>query len=84
MLARPAVDQGLARLSDRERDILARLAEGRSNQAVADDMHLAIRSVEKHVSAIFTKLDRPSAATDHRRVLEVLRFINSTAPKRDP
>jgi DNA-binding NarL/FixJ family response regulator len=78
LLARPSVDQGLARLTDRERDILARLAEGRSNQAIADELHLAIRSVEKHVTAIFTKLDLQPAATDHRRVLAVLRFLNAT------
>lgn len=84
MLARPSVDQGLARLTDREREILARLAEGRSNQAIADDLRLSLRSVEKHVTSIFTKLDLSPAATDHRRVLAVLRFINSTAPPRDP
>src|SRR4029450_9566877 len=69
LLARPAVDQGLARLSEREGDILARLAEGRSNHAIAEDMHLAVRSVEKHVTAIFTKLDLAPAATDDRRLL---------------
>jgi DNA-binding NarL/FixJ family response regulator len=83
LLARPTVDEGLTRLSDRERDILARLAEGRSNQAIAEDMHLAIRSVEKHVTAIFTKLDLAPAATDHRRVLAVLRYLNSTTPGHD-
>jgi DNA-binding NarL/FixJ family response regulator len=83
LLARPAVDQGLARLSERERDILARLAEGRSNHAIAEDMHLAVRSVEKHVTAIFTKLDLAPAATDHRRVLAVLRYLSSTAPDRE-
>ena len=83
LLARPVVDEGLARLSERERDILARLAEGRSNQAIADDMHLAVRSVEKHVTAIFTKLDLAPAATDHRRVLAVLRYLNSAAQGRE-
>ena len=78
LLASPTVDEGLARLTDRERDILARLAEGRSNQAIADGLHLSLRSVEKHVTAIFTKLDLPPAATDHRRVLAVLRFLNGT------
>lgn len=83
LLARPVVDEGLARLSERERDILARLAEGRSNQAIADDMHLAVRSVEKHVTAIFTKLVLAPAATDHRRVLAVLRYLNSAAQGRE-
>jgi hypothetical protein len=46
-------------------------------------MHLAVRSVEKHVTAIFTKLDLTPAATDHRRVLAVLRYLSSTAPDRE-
>ena len=77
LLARPSVDVGLARLTARERDILSRLAEGRSNQALAEDLHLALRSVEKHVTAIFTKLDLPPAGSDHRRVLAVLRYLNA-------
>ncbi|MGH9137019.1 MAG: response regulator transcription factor [Acidimicrobiales bacterium] len=80
LLARPAGDAGLARLSEREREILARLAEGRSNQAIADELHLAVRSVEKHVTSIFTKLDLAPAATDHRRVLAVLRYLESGRP----
>lgn len=77
LLARPAVDTGLARLTDRERDILGRLAEGRSNQAIADELGLMLRSVEKHVTSIFTKLDLPPATTDHRRVLAVLRYLDA-------
>jgi DNA-binding NarL/FixJ family response regulator len=78
LLREPAVDAGLSRLTAREREILALLAEGRSNQAIADEQSLAIRSVEKHVAAIFGKLDLPPAAGDHRRVLAVLRFIRAT------
>jgi DNA-binding NarL/FixJ family response regulator len=77
LLAAPAVDAGLARLSGREREILGLLAEGRSNAAIADALHLVERSVEKHVTAIFTKLDLPQARTDHRRVLAVLRYLRS-------
>jgi DNA-binding NarL/FixJ family response regulator len=77
LLAAPAVDAGLARLSDREREILGLLAEGRSNVAIAEHLHLVERSVEKHVTAIFTKLDLPQARTDHRRVLAVLRYLRS-------
>lgn len=77
LLSAPAVDAGVARLSDREREILGLLAEGRSNLAIAADLHLALRSVEKHVTAIFTKLDLAEAPTDHRRVLAVLRYLNS-------
>ncbi|AGZ44334.1 response regulator transcription factor [Actinoplanes friuliensis] len=77
LLAAPAVDAGLARLTGREREILGLLAEGRSNVAIADALHLVERSVEKHVTAIFTKLDLPQARTDHRRVLAVLRYLRS-------
>ncbi|MEU7907244.1 response regulator transcription factor [Actinoplanes sp. NPDC049118] len=77
LLAGPAVDAGLARLTEREREILGLLAEGRSNVAIADALHVVERSVEKHVTAIFTKLDLPQARTDHRRVLAVLRYLRS-------
>ena len=77
LLAAPSVDPGLSRLSSREREILGLLAEGRSNVAIAEALHLAARSVEKHVTAIFTKLDLPQARTDHRRVLAVLRYLRS-------
>jgi len=76
LLSAPAVDAGLARLSAREREILGLLAEGRSNIAIAADLHLATRSVEKHVTSIFAKLDLPEARTDHRRVLAVLRYLD--------
>lgn len=79
LLQEPAVDAGLGRLTGREREILGLLAEGRSNQAVADQLHLAIRSVEKVVASIFTKLDLAPTAGDHRRVLAVLRLIRATS-----
>ena len=79
LLAARPVDEGLARLSAREREILDLLAEGRSNIAIAEHLHLAARSVEKHVTAIFAKLDLPPARTDHRRVLAVLRYLNARA-----
>lgn len=77
LLAAPAVDAGVARLSEREREVLGMLAEGRSNAAICESLHLAPRSVEKHVTTIFTKLDLPQARTDHRRVLAVLRYLNA-------
>jgi DNA-binding NarL/FixJ family response regulator len=77
LLAAPAMDAGLARLSGREREILGMLAEGRSNVAIADTLHLAERSVEKHVTAIFTKLDLTQDRSDHRRVLAVLRYLRA-------
>jgi DNA-binding NarL/FixJ family response regulator len=76
LLAAPAVDAGLARLTEREREILGLLAEGRSNVAIAALLRLAERSVEKHVTAIFVKLDLPQDRGDHRRVLAVLRYLN--------
>ena len=77
LLAAPAVDAGLARLTEREREILGLLAEGRSNVAIASLLRLADRSVEKHVTAIFAKLDLPPDRGDHRRVLAVLRYLNA-------
>ncbi|MEK8109416.1 response regulator transcription factor [Micromonospora sp. M12] len=59
LLAAPAVDAGVARLSDREREVLGLLAEGRSNAAICESLHLAPRSVEKHVTAIFTSWTCP-------------------------
>jgi DNA-binding NarL/FixJ family response regulator len=77
LLTGPRPDTGLERLTAREREILALLAEGRSNAAIADRLHLASRSVEKHVTSIFTKLDLAPASTDHRRVLAVLRYLDA-------
>jgi DNA-binding CsgD family transcriptional regulator len=75
LLARPSMDDGLLRLTERERIVLTLLAEGRSNQAIADELHLAVRSVEKHIAAVFLKLDLPADTTDHRRMVAVLRFM---------
>jgi len=77
LLATPQTDQGIARLSAREKEILGLLAEGRSNVAIAERLHLADRSVEKHITAIFTKLDLPHDRSDHRRVLAVLRYLQA-------
>ena len=77
LLSAAAIDAGLARLTERERAILGLIAEGRSNAAISDTLHLANRSVEKHVTAIFTKLDLPAADADNRRVLAVLRYLNA-------
>ena len=52
-------------------------AKGRSNVAIAERLQLAGRSVEKHVTAIFTKLDLAPVSTDHRRVLAVLRYLGA-------
>jgi DNA-binding NarL/FixJ family response regulator len=65
----------LSRLTDREREVLALMAEGRSNSAMAARLVVTQRAVEKHISNIFHKLGLPAADADHRRVLAVLRYI---------
>jgi DNA-binding NarL/FixJ family response regulator len=66
---------GLAELTTRERDVLALMAEGRSNSAIAELLVVTERSVEKHVGNIFTKLDLPPSQDDNRRVLAVIRYL---------
>jgi DNA-binding NarL/FixJ family response regulator len=65
----------LQRLTTRERDVLALMAEGRSNNSIAAALHLSNASIEKHITAILGKLDLPPSADDHRRVLAVLRYL---------
>jgi DNA-binding NarL/FixJ family response regulator len=67
----------LASLSPRELDVLALMAEGRSNAAIAERLVVTDGAVEKHISSIFTKLGLPAAASDHRRVLAVLTYLRA-------
>jgi DNA-binding NarL/FixJ family response regulator len=67
----------LSHLSSREREVLALMAEGRTNAAIATSLVISEGAVEKHVTSIFTKLDLPISQTDHRRVLAVLRYLDS-------
>src|SRR5579862_6535071 len=67
----------LAALTARERDVLALMAEGRSNTAIADQLVISDRAVEKHISNIFSKLGLPPSDSDHRRVLAVLAYLGS-------
>ena len=67
----------LDELTPRERDVLELVAEGRSNQAIAGQLVISERAVEKHVTSIFGKLNLPPAAEDHRRVLAVLAYLNA-------
>jgi DNA-binding NarL/FixJ family response regulator len=62
-------------LSPREHEVMALIAEGRSNSAIAETLFVTGRAVEKHVANIFTKLDLPVSTADHRRVLAVLRYL---------
>jgi len=65
----------LAALSARERQVIALMAEGRTNAAIAASLIISEGAVEKHVANIFSKLDLPASSADHRRVLAVLRYL---------
>jgi DNA-binding NarL/FixJ family response regulator len=67
----------LGALTARERDVLALMAEGRSNSAIAEHLYVSERAVEKHISNIFSKLGLPPSDSDHRRVLAVLAFLRT-------
>ena len=73
---RPGTDP-LEQLTDREREVLALMAEGRSNKAIADRLFVTEHTVEKHVKNIFATLRLPPSADDHRRVLAVVTFLNA-------
>jgi DNA-binding NarL/FixJ family response regulator len=70
-------DDPLAALTPREREILVLMAEGRSNQGIADRLVITLRAVERYVSSIFGKLGLPSTGTESRRVLAVLLYLGS-------
>jgi DNA-binding NarL/FixJ family response regulator len=70
-------DDPLAELSAREREVLALMAEGRSNAGIARRLWVTEGTVEKHVRSVLTKLTLPEAEDDHRRVLAVLTFLDS-------
>jgi DNA-binding NarL/FixJ family response regulator len=65
----------LERLTPRELEVLGLMAEGRSNQAIAEALVLTVGAVEKHIASIFNKLRLPQSGTDHRRVLAVLTYL---------
>ncbi|GAA3679914.1 response regulator transcription factor [Nonomuraea antimicrobica] len=69
--------QALGTLTPREREVLALMAEGRSNSAIAEALFLSYGSVEKHVTQIFTKLGLSPSDNDHRRVLAVLHYLQA-------
>jgi DNA-binding NarL/FixJ family response regulator len=73
LLGRRRREDPLAALTPREREVLGLMAQGRSNSAMANAFVVTERAVEKHVTAIFSKLDLSPAGADHRRVLAVLR-----------
>ena len=67
----------MARLTAREREVLAYMAEGRSNTAIAGKLVVTLKAVDKHINSIFMKLDLPLDADDNRRVLAVLRYLQA-------
>jgi DNA-binding NarL/FixJ family response regulator len=77
LLARSRRRDPLERLTPREREVLALMAEGRSNAAIALSLVVSDGAIEKHVRSIFTKLDLPPTELDHRRVLAVLQWLGA-------
>jgi DNA-binding NarL/FixJ family response regulator len=77
LLASIRDDGPLRALTPRERTVLELVAEGLSNQAIAEQMAITLRSAEKYVSSIFTKLGLPATGGEHRRVLAVLRYLSA-------
>ena len=69
----------LAELTPRERDVLAAMAEGRSNMGIADALFVTEAAVEKHVTSIFQKLGLGPTVTEHRRVLAVLTYVRTAS-----
>ena len=70
-------DDGLAELTEREREVLALLAEGLTNRAIAERLFLTERTVESHVRSVLSKLDLPEREGEHRRVLAVLAYLRA-------
>jgi len=77
LVNRPREQSPLAELTDREREVLELIAEGRSNQAIGGRLHLSPKTVETHIHQIFQKLDLVADPDSHRRVLAVLAFLRS-------
>ena len=77
LLSKKRSDDPLVALTPRELDVLKLMAEGRSNQGIADKLVITVRAVEKYVSSIFTKLGLPSTGSESRRVLAVLEYLRS-------
>jgi DNA-binding NarL/FixJ family response regulator len=78
LLVHKARDEPLGDLTPREREVLALMAEGRSNIAIAERLVVTERAIAKHTSNIFLKLDLPPSDDDNRRVLAVLAYLNSS------
>jgi DNA-binding NarL/FixJ family response regulator len=75
LIARPGPARAVDRLTTRERDVLTKLAEGRSNAAISAELNLSTSAVTKHIASIFDKLDLAASGHDNRRVLAVLEYL---------
>ncbi len=75
LLADPRGEGPLSTLTDRERQVLELVAEGRTNKAIAERLDVSQRAVTKHVTSIFAKLELPPGEDDHRRILAVLTYL---------
>jgi DNA-binding NarL/FixJ family response regulator len=78
MVGRRRRNGSLAMLTDREQEVLAAMAEGKTNRAIAETLFLSERAVERHVTGIFDKLNLPCSERAHRRVLAVLAHLRQT------
>jgi DNA-binding NarL/FixJ family response regulator len=78
MLGRRRPDDPLERLTERERDVLAAMAEGKSNRGIAATLLVSEAAVEKHTTSIFSKLNLDPSPTEHRRVLAALRYLGAS------
>jgi DNA-binding NarL/FixJ family response regulator len=79
LVARKRTSDPLRRLTERERAVLALMAEGRSNAGIAGRLYLSPKSIERHVAAVFDKLGLPPDSDDNRRVLAVIAFLRTPA-----
>ncbi|MDQ4048504.1 MAG: response regulator transcription factor [Actinomycetota bacterium] len=84
LLGRRKTNDPLDRLTPREREVLALMAEGHSNSGIADELVVTGRAIEKHVTSIFSKLGLSTTEEGHRRVLAVLTYLNQPGGARPP
>ncbi|MGD6742459.1 response regulator [Streptomyces sp. BH106] len=77
LVGRSTRSDSLSGLTPRERDVLEVLAQGHSNTGIAERLHLSLSAVEKHLNAVFDKLDLPRATGYNRRILAVLRYLEA-------
>jgi DNA-binding NarL/FixJ family response regulator len=78
MIAKPRREGPIDELTPRERDVMSLMAQGRSNQGIAEELVITVAGVERHVTSIFGKLELRGAREDHRRVLAVLEYLKES------